>query len=162
VQVEELAAELAQLGRERFEARYGRHYLVLSDARLARDISAFVNTASRDVQELLDGNDARLGLEVLPLVPRKKKAASDNILLGRDAECDLVLRHARVSARHAEISRGGGLLLVTDLGSKNGTRLNGTKLPARTPTAVDVGDNLAFGPITATVWGIDDLLAAMG
>ena len=149
------------MGRERFEARYGRHYLVLSDSRLANDISAFVNTASRDIQELLEGNDGRLGLEVLPLISRKKKSG-DTLTLGRESECDLVLRHARVSARHAEISRGGGLLLVTDLGSKNGTRLNGTKLAARTPTAVDVGDSLAFGPITATVWGIDDLLAAMG
>src|SRR4051812_38387556 len=114
------------MGRERFETRYGRHYLVLSDPRLARGLSAFVNTASRDIQELLDGNDGRLGLEVLPLVPRKKKG--DTVTLGRASECDLVLSHARVSGRHVEISRGGGLLLVTDLGSKNGTRLNGTKL----------------------------------
>jgi pSer/pThr/pTyr-binding forkhead associated (FHA) protein len=160
VQVEELAAELAQLGRERFESRYGRHYLVLSNAELADDISMFVNTASREIQDLLDGRQKR-GLDVRPLVVRGKAKKVAAVSLGRDSHCDVVLRHPRVSSRHAEVSHGGGLLLVTDLGSKNGTRLNGTKLRARTPTAVDVGDSLAFGPVTATLWGIDDLLAAM-
>jgi hypothetical protein len=160
VQVEELAAELAQLGRERFETRYGRHYLVLSNAKLADDVSMFVNTASRDIQDLLDGRD-KSDLDVRPLVVRGRSRKAAAVSLGRDAGCDVVLRHPRVSSRHAELSHGGGLLLVTDLGSKNGTRVNGTKLHARTPTAIDVGDSLAFGPVTATLWGIDDLLAAM-
>jgi len=157
VLVDELSTELSQLGRDRFEEKYGRHFLVLSDPRLAEDVSMFVNTASRDTNELLDGR--RTVLDVRPLVTKKKSAAA--VKLGRDKSCDVVIGHPRVSSQHAELSYGGGLLLITDLGSKNGTRLNGVKVPARTPTAVDVGDNLAFGGVTATVWGIDDLYAAM-
>jgi FHA domain len=157
--VDELAAELSQLGRDRFEQKYGRHFLVLSDPRLAEDVSMFVNTASRDAEELLDGR--RSILDVRPLVPKKIQAQSQAVKLGRDKSCDVVIGHPRISSQHAELSFGGGLLLITDLGSKNGTRLNGVKVPARTPTAVDVGDNLAFGGVTATVWGIDDLYAAM-
>jgi hypothetical protein len=157
VRVEDLAAELAQLGRDRFEARHGRHFLVLSDSRNADDLSLFVNTESRDFEELLGGSADTL--DVRPLQPKSKAAA---VSIGRDPKCDVVLRHGRVSSQHAEVSRGGGLVLVTDLGSKNGTRINGAKIPARTPTAVDVGDSLAFGPVTATLWGLDDLLAAMG
>jgi len=158
VRVEELAAELAQLGRDRFEARHGRHFLVFSDSRLADDVSQFVNTASRDLDELLGSSGG--DLDVRPLMSRGRKSAAP-VTLGRDPHSDVVLPHGRVSSHHAELSRGGGLLLVTDLGSKNGTRVNGTRIAARTPTAVDVGDSLAFGPVTATLWGIDDLLAAM-
>jgi hypothetical protein len=158
VHVDELAAELAQLGRERFETRYGRHFLVLSDARLADDVSLFVNTASRDNDDLLSGA-GRQKLDVRPLVARRKNAPS--VILGRASDCDVVLKHPRISSRHAQLSRGGGLWLLTDLGSKNGTRLNGSRVSPRTPMPVDVGDSLAFGPVTATLWGIDDLYAAM-
>jgi hypothetical protein len=157
VRVEELSLELSQLGRDRFQARYGRHFLVFSDARLVEDVSAFVNTASRDLEDMLSGGATKL--DVRPLLPRKKGAAMQ---VGRDAKCDVVVHHARVSSHHAEISDGGGLLLVTDLGSKNGTRVNGARIAASKPTAIDVGDSLAFGPVTATIWGIDDLVAAMG
>jgi hypothetical protein len=156
VRVDELAAELAQWGRDRFEARYGRHFLVLADASELDDVSSFVNTESRDLTDLLEGR--RKELDVRPLVPRKQGRA---VLVGRDRDCDVVLKHARVSKQHAQLSRDGGLLQVTDLGSKNGTRLNGVRLAPRAPSAVDVGDSLAFGPVTATIWGLDDLFAAM-
>ena len=145
MRVEELAAEFAQLGRDRFETRYGRHFLVFSDSRFADDVSLFVNTASRDLDELLSSGGSEL--DVCPLMPRAKNNA---VKLGRDPRSDVMLRHARVSSHHAEVASGGGLLLVTDLGSKNGTRVNGTRIAPRTPTAVDVGDSLAFGPVTAT------------
>jgi pSer/pThr/pTyr-binding forkhead associated (FHA) protein len=156
VRVEELAAELAERGRERFETRYGRHFLVLSDARLAEDVSQFVNTSTREIEEILNEPQK---LDVRPLVRGRGK--SGPVQIGRDTGCDVVLRHGRVSAHHAEISFGGGLIMVTDLGSKNGTRVNGARIAPRTPTAVDVGDSLALGPVTATLWGIADLLAAM-
>ncbi len=164
MQVDELAAELAQRGRERFEARYGRWFLVLSDAGLAEDVSMFVNTATRDTDELLAGG--REVLDVRPLVPRvrskAKSPSAPSVTVGRDPDSDVVLRHARVSSQHAELSQAGGLLLLTDLGSKNGTRLNRVKLAPRTPTAIDVGDSVSFGPVAATLWGIADLYAAIG
>lgn len=44
--------------------------------------------------------------------------------LGRHPECGIVLDHATVSRRHAEIRREGSTFTLRDLGSLNGTYLN--------------------------------------
>lgn len=45
--------------------------------------------------------------------------------LGRSSSCDLVLADDSVSRRHAEIALRGGVCVIRDLGSCNGTWVNG-------------------------------------
>jgi len=45
--------------------------------------------------------------------------------IGRSSSCDLVLTDDSVSRRHAEIALRGGVCVVRDLGSCNGTYVNG-------------------------------------
>jgi len=71
--------------------------------------------------------------------------------IGRAAECDLSLRHGSVSRRHAEIRQERGGWWVTDLGSTNGTRLNGTESLRR---ALRHGDVIQVGEIELSV--VDD------
>jgi pSer/pThr/pTyr-binding forkhead associated (FHA) protein len=52
----------------------------------------------------------------------------DMILVGRREECDLNLDHKSVSKLHCVIVKTDGLLLVRDLGSTNGTRVNGQRV----------------------------------
>lgn len=47
------------------------------------------------------------------------------VVIGRLADCDVVLRDEGVSRRHAEIRRQGHDIVLVDLGSMNGTKLNG-------------------------------------
>jgi hypothetical protein len=63
--------------------------------------------------------------------------------IGRQAECDLLIADATVSRRHARLERAAGGWLLTDLGSTNGTRLNGWRV--REPVPVRPGDRVAFG-----------------
>ena len=49
----------------------------------------------------------------------------DEIIIGRRKENAIALDHGSVSGRHCAIRREGGRCLVRDLGSTNGTRLNG-------------------------------------
>lgn len=51
--------------------------------------------------------------------------AGDVFLIGRGAECDLALPERQVSRHHAKILRRPGYFELEDLGSKNGTHLNG-------------------------------------
>lgn len=51
---------------------------------------------------------------------------------------------SRVSGQHALLWVSGGFLFVADLGSSNGTFLNGARLPARLPMVVSNGDRLSF------------------
>ncbi len=69
-------------------------------------------------------------------------------LLGRDAGCDVVLALRSVSRRHAELTVRGGVCVVRDLGSVNGTWVNGDRvLEAR----LRAGDHLHLGGLLAVV-----------
>jgi pSer/pThr/pTyr-binding forkhead associated (FHA) protein len=52
----------------------------------------------------------------------------DLIVVGRKPECDLRLEHKSVSKIHCVLVKTDGLLLLRDLGSTNGTRVNGTRV----------------------------------
>ena len=52
----------------------------------------------------------------------------DQVLIGRGPECDLVVADRQVSRQHARIRRTGGGFMLEDLGSKNGTHLNGVPI----------------------------------
>ena len=69
-------------------------------------------------------------------------------LVGRGAEADVQLDSDTVSRSHALLWREGGDAWVADLGSSNGTKLNGAAV--RSPMLVTNGDTLAFGPVECT------------
>jgi len=54
-----------------------------------------------------------------------------NLLVGRSENCDIVLRFANVSAEHCRLSLEEGYWIVTDSRSRNGTRVNGTRVDRR-------------------------------
>ncbi|HEY1275715.1 MAG TPA: FHA domain-containing protein, partial [Thermoleophilaceae bacterium] len=70
-------------------------------------------------------------------------AASTDLILGRGPDCDCVLSHPTVSRRHARLRRRGGAWLLTDLGSTNGTGLNGWRVGEE--VEVRPGDRVSFG-----------------
>src|SRR5712691_10761585 len=52
----------------------------------------------------------------------------DLTLVGRKEDCDVRLDHKSVSKMHCVIVKTDGLLLLRDLGSTNGTRVNGQRV----------------------------------
>lgn len=61
-------------------------------------------------------------------VGERKRMTSSSFIIGRGSKADLVLRDPRVSSRHCRLEdRGDGFALV-DLGSTNGTSVNGAKV----------------------------------
>lgn len=64
----------------------------------------------------------------------------DSYIIGRSSSADLVIRDPSVSRQHARIFRDGEDLLVEDLGSHNGTWLNGK--PVKVPSPIKVGDEI--------------------
>jgi pSer/pThr/pTyr-binding forkhead associated (FHA) protein len=52
----------------------------------------------------------------------------DMVVVGRKEDCDLRLEHKSVSKMHCVLVKTDGLLLLRDLGSTNGTRVNGTRV----------------------------------
>jgi pSer/pThr/pTyr-binding forkhead associated (FHA) protein len=68
----------------------------------------------------------------------------DEITLGRDQTCQVVLAKMGVSRRHARILRDETLFFVEDLDSTYGTHLNGQKLPKNEKRLLKNGDVIAI------------------
>lgn len=67
-------------------------------------------------------------------------------ILGRGAECTLLIDATTVSRRHARITVARGAASIEDLESTNGTFVN--KKPAKAPIALKDGDEVALGTAT--------------
>ena len=67
------------------------------------------------------------------------------LLIGRSEAADLRLRDGAVSGEHAVINWNGNNWRVRDLGSRNGTLLNGRRLSAGVSVTLNQGDAICFG-----------------
>ena len=56
------------------------------------------------------------------------EVTKDVIVVGRQPECDLCLDHKGISKLHCILVKTDGLIVLRDLGSTNGTRVNGTRV----------------------------------
>jgi hypothetical protein len=114
-----------QVDIQRDTALRSGHFLVSARTEEGKD------TSLRGVLEMNDGSRVDI--------------AEEAITIGRVGECDIVLADTNVSRRHAEIRREGMNFVVTDLGSTNGTRVNGVNIKERRLTD---GDRIIIGNTT--------------
>jgi hypothetical protein len=78
----------------------------------------------------------------------------DLISLGRDPGSDIVISDPQISRKHARIRRQAGLLVIEDVGSTNGTFVNGVRLID--PHTLVNGDVINLGDaVTLTYHGQD-------
>jgi len=75
-------------------------------------------------------------------------------VLGRGAECNLQLPSQHISKRHAELNSFGSTISLHDLGSTNGTLVNGKKI--KEPVDLKSGDRIDIGGIEVTLKTRDD------
>jgi hypothetical protein len=68
---------------------------------------------------------------------------SEGALLGRGDQADIRLEDTFASTRHARLVPQGEVMVLEDLGSTNGTYLNGE--PLRGPQPLHVGDSIRIG-----------------
>jgi pSer/pThr/pTyr-binding forkhead associated (FHA) protein len=75
------------------------------------------------------------------------------VLIGRDSsQCDVVLLNPSVSRAHARLSVGrDNTLHIEDIGSTNGTSINGERIAAGVPHPLAPGSTLKLGDIELVV-----------
>ena len=86
---------------------------------------------------------------VLSVGPRRILVTRGVMTIGRDPTNDILLPDASVSRFHAQLHHEGGTAQVEDLASKNGTRVNGLRIEARTQLAH--GTEIVFGQVRALI-----------
>lgn len=73
---------------------------------------------------------------------RRVPLGEEPVTIGRLPDCEIVLSDPNVSRRHAEVRRDAGEFVVVDLGSTNGTRVNGAGVKER---RLADGDEITVG-----------------
>lgn len=81
-------------------------------------------------------------LVTLTLDGRAHPITSRRVVIGRSRECDLRVVDGNASRRHAEVVQEGATYFIVDLGSTNGTGLNGRRI---TREKLTDGDRITIG-----------------
>ncbi|HVK60471.1 MAG TPA: FHA domain-containing protein, partial [Bdellovibrionales bacterium] len=79
----------------------------------------------------------------------KKKIQSDEVVIGRMDDCALTIEHPDVSRRHLVLKAKNGQVILEDLGSSNGTFVNGNKVQPKTPHVIQPTDQVKLGKVIA-------------
>jgi len=82
------------------------------------------------------------GSAVVPL-------AMNRILIGRALDCDIRFSNSEVSRHHAAVVRSGSTVEIADLGSANGTSINGDRI-TDLPVPILPGDHVVVGGLPFT------------
>jgi len=112
----------------------GRTMIYSSAGRLAEPLQEHARVREQTAVLMVDGNRVVVG--------------SEGATLGRSRQCDVVLGDPNVSREHAEIRPRGGSWVLTDLGSTNGSLLNGRRIDG--PEVVKPGDEIELGTALIT------------
>jgi hypothetical protein len=106
------------------------------------------STAGRVVEPLEERAHVQVHSALLLLDDKRMVVGPAGATLGRSRQCDVVLSDPNVSRQHAEIRPRGGSWVLTDLGSTNGTVLNGRRVDR--PEVIKQGDEIELGTSVIT------------
>ena len=107
--------------------------------------------SSKSVQEPKGDKENRTSSMNISLIPRSKNLQEINntskkeLIVGRSKNSDVSIDNAEVSKEHVRLLLKGDVVEVTDLGSTNGTYIDGKKLEANKKYILTKGQSLVIG-----------------
>jgi hypothetical protein len=110
------------------------------------------STSDRLNEQLAEARVARTGRGVLVVSGKRYVVGPEGATIGRSRDCDVVVDDANVSRKHAEIRPGPHGWTIADLGSTNGTRVNGRAVKGGAHPLAP-GDHVDLGTASATFEG---------
>jgi hypothetical protein len=100
-------------------------------------------TAARVATPLAEPSVARAQRALLLYDGRRLVVGSSGATIGRSRQCDVMIDDPNVSRQHAEVRPRGGAWVLADLGSTNGSVLNGRRIDH--PEVIQPGDEIEIG-----------------
>jgi hypothetical protein len=101
------------------------------------------SSAERVAEPLQESARVRAQKAILVVDGKRMMVGDRGATVGRSRQCEIVVEDPNVSRRHAELRPRGGSWVFTDLGSTNGSRVNGRRVEG--PTVVKPGDEIELG-----------------
>lgn len=118
--------------------------LLLIDAEAEPETSTVISAVGRPL------TGAQPQSYVVPLQARYAKPAGDpRLSFGRSGVCDVALPFAAVSKHHGFFTRVDGGWTIADVGSTNGTLVNGKAIATGQPVLLSDGATVTFGQLSA-------------
>ncbi|MGI8864379.1 MAG: FhaA domain-containing protein [Solirubrobacteraceae bacterium] len=114
-----------------------------ADAQEESGRTMIYSTAGRVAEPLEERARARQQNALLLLDGKRLMVGPAGVTIGRSRQCEVVLDDPNVSRQHAEIRPRGGSWVLTDLGSTNGSNINGRGING--PEVVKPGDEIEIG-----------------
>jgi hypothetical protein len=118
------------------------------DARRESGGTMIYGSAGRIAEPLEERAQVRRQTALLLFEGRRLIVGPAGVTLGRSRQCDVVVEDPNVSRQHAEIRPRGGSWVLTDLGSTNGSSLNGRRIDG--PEVIKSGDQIEVGKSVMT------------
>ena len=106
------------------------------------------SSAERLAEPLGERARSRAQTALLVLEGRRLVVGPGGVTMGRSRECDVVLQDPNVSRQHAEVRPRGGSWVLADIGSTNGSRLNGRWIEGS--EVLKAGDEIELGSTRLT------------
>ena len=132
-------------------------FLMRNISRRKNELNIVKDTiAAQEAIKAEEGPDFILkGSEITIKIPGDKLGTEKGVILGRNtSEADVILDRSEISRSHLKLFISDKIIYADDLGSANGTILNGARLSAGRPMAIHNGDEITLAGIIFTVQGL--------
>jgi TM2 domain-containing membrane protein YozV len=139
-----------------FVQEYVRQYNDLNDGRpLAISLMTQTSNKALASNAILISGFCKDGHVIRLVVDQEQvETRQSGLSIGRADHCDMILDDPTVSREHALVQYDGGFFSLRDLGSSNGTFLNGKRLVVGASSKIRSGDRLKIGKIMLSVSSI--------
>lgn len=143
--METLAGELKKRGAESFKNRYPHPFLVVVFMPPDASEEEEHRTRKANLSDYVPRGGRLSGMKAIPLVKTSRNVFSTKITVGRATNNDVIIRTQMISKAHATfVLDDGDRVKLMDMGSSNGTMVNGKKLKKREMVSVGSGDTITF------------------
>ena len=143
--METLAGELKRRGEDSFKNRYPHPFLVVVFVPPKESEQEEHRTKKANLADYIPRGGRLSGMKAISLVKTSRNVFSSKITVGRATNNDVIISAQMISKAHATfVLDDGNRIKLMDMGSANGTMVNGKKLKKREMVPVGSGDTLTF------------------
>ena len=160
--VDFLVEQLQKRGEEGFRRKYPHSFLVLRYSPPDESEEADLQTVETKLSDF-DHEDKRKPIvKIIPLEKSNRNAFKTKITLGRAKNNDVIIRASKVSKIHAAFIVGKDSWQLMDMGSVNGTVVNGERLEKSQSIKLNSGDMISFWRYVFEYHDLDSFVTILG
>ncbi len=159
--VQDLVEELDRRGEEAFRHRHPHPFMVLRYSPPDETEEVDLQTVETQLSDFDHDGKQKPIIKAVPLIKSDRNAFKTKVTLGRAKNNDVVLRAAKISKIHAAFVVGKDEWQLMDMGSVNGTVVNGERLEKNQSVKLQSGDILSFWRYVFEYHDLDSFVAVL-